>query len=820
MQAPPRLLQQCFQQALKAAPEMLIRCAESVIGELQQAEKKGKEIVVRDRFARAWWNLLQNKAQWSQSFPKRLREAFSGEAGDSQLSRPATLSESMLLSLVDENEVNESLDSARLLQTVLAVVEIELAELDTLVSSLLGHESVRAELNPLRPSVYVRAMRNLMSDDEVDADIRSIWLRHFGPALGRELKTLYGQLVQTLQQANVREAGYRVRLLPEGVSSRSAGLGPGPQWGPPGQEGVDPWAASQAEAAQVLNAYGLPPMAQLGRLHSGMQRQGFHEFLEQDHQHYEQPLEQAYYRQVEQELEDMLNALPAAPLDPQALYERRNQYRDLSAVDRPAREVGIGSELNPQAWGEFADPQERARHLLQLKQKAQKISQAVGLELVRTLVDQVAQDPLLLAPVREAVVALEPALLRQALANPRFFSEDEHPARQLVESVAQRSFKYNDEFSSEFEAFLQPVQEAFRALNEAEDSDPGLFGKALRKLHRGWQALDEAELQRHEESLRSVRRAEERQALADQIATEISQRPDVQNAPGVILEFLYGPWALVMASAQMDNPSNERDPHGYRKAMSNLLWSVRREVTLRRPATLFEIVPPMISTLHSGLETLGFTREETKPFFDALMRLHEPVLGLRRARARSEQQASGPVPLEENSALAALEDLLASTPEQRRPRSGGQPWLGRGELHAAGFEDTLPSDYAELTELPATGSAALAEPGVAGQTGEAASEDEAFDLDSAAVLTALRVGDWVDLYSRREWLRAQLIWASANSSLFMFVSRGGRPHSMTRRSCERLIAGRFLRPIGSRNVVETALAAVRESRQKEAEQVA
>lgn len=819
MSAPSRLLQQCLQEALKEAPDMLIRSADTVIAELQQAEKNGKEIAVRDRFARAWWNLLQNKLLWSQTFPQRLKEAFRGEGGDAQLSRPATLSESMLLSLVDENQVNESLESARVLQSIQAVVELELAALDALVSPLLGHDSVRAELNPMRPTIYVRALRNLMVDDEVDADIRAIWLRQFGPVLGRELQKLYMHLVQMLQRANVREAGYRVRLAPDGAPVRPAGLDagvrrdmsvPGGAHHAPGQPEVEQPVARAAE---------LPPMSQLGRLHSGVQQQVFHQFLEQDSQRFEQPLEVDYYRQVERELEEMRDTLPPAPLDEQALDRQRTQYREVASVDRPAREVGIGSALSAQTWGDYADPQERARHLLQLKQKAQKVSQAVGLDLVRTLVAQVAQDPLLLAPVREAVVALEPALLRQALANPRFFSEDDHPARRLVESVAQRSFKYNDEFSSDFESFFLPVQEVFRALSESDDGDPGAFSKALRQLERGWQAQDEADLRRHELSLESVRHAEERQALADQIAFDISKRPDVENAPGVILEFIYGPWALVLASAQLNNPSNERDPHGYRKALSNLLWSVKREVTLRRPATLFEIVPPMIATLHSGLELLGFTREETKPFFDALMRLHEPVLGLRRARIRSDLQGSGPVPLEENSALAALDDLMTASPEQRRPRPGGQPWLGRGELHAAGFEDTLPSDYADLEEA----SAAVSQDTddvlpAASETTEATEATESVDkllgLDAATVLARLKEGDWVDLYSRREWLRAQLVWASSRGTLFMFVSRGGRPHSMTKRSCERLIAGRLLRPIESRNVVQTALDAMAQDRSK------
>ena len=71
----------------------------------------------------------------------------------------------------------------------------------------------------------------------------------------------------------------------------------------------------------------------------------------------------------------------------------------------------------------------------------ERLGQVLGLEVVRKLVNQVAQDPRLLVPVRESIVALEPSLLRLAMVDPRFFSEETHPGRRLMERVAQRSFK-------------------------------------------------------------------------------------------------------------------------------------------------------------------------------------------------------------------------------------------------------------------------------------------------------------------------------------------------------------------------------------------
>ncbi|RJP62688.1 MAG: DUF1631 family protein, partial [Comamonadaceae bacterium] len=144
MTVPSRLLQQCFQEALAGAPELLARCADAAIASLQAAEKASKEVAQRDRLALAWWGLLQNKIQWGRNFSDHLRDALLA-APEAQTSRPALLSESSLLSLVEDDAVNESLESARLVHSLMPVVEQQLAVLDALMSSVIGLQTVQAE---------------------------------------------------------------------------------------------------------------------------------------------------------------------------------------------------------------------------------------------------------------------------------------------------------------------------------------------------------------------------------------------------------------------------------------------------------------------------------------------------------------------------------------------------------------------------------------------------------------------------------------------------------------------------------------------------
>ena len=799
MSAAPSLLDQCFERVLREAPGLLGRSLDAAVLLLQDAEAQGREVVQRALLARAWWNLERQRSHLAAQFPQRLQQAFQHAGHEGPTSSLARMSDSSLLSLVDDSSVNESLESARMLQSLMPVVEQALSMVDARISSLIGLDTVHAEKNPLRPSVFVRALRDLMNEREPDPQLRSLWMQKIAAPLAIELSKLYADVARMLQQARVQEAGYRIRLVNDSapgthVSTRG--------WLEDGHSG-------EPSARMGLSAAGdaPPPMSlrmkDLAKAQTPLQHEVLQAFMEGQQGVFDHPLDNAYYEQVRQELNhvDVLAKLPQP--DDAELQEQRLRYRDLPVVDRPARPVDVATPLDATQWGEYAAPHERSRVLLELKHQADKVAQAVGLDVVRKLVAQVAGDPLLLAPVREAVVALEPALLRLAMAEPRYFSRSDHPARLWIEAVAQRSFRYNDEFSPGFEAFFDPVRDQVRALNASGSAEAGPFAEALSTLKARWTLDDEEEEQRKQRQLDALNHAERRQELADQIAWEISHRPDIYEAPGIVLDFLYGSWSLVIASAELRHPDKGPDPLGYRKVISHLLWSTRSQVTLRQPSQLFQIVPGMLMTLRQGLESLGKSPEETTTFFDALLKLHEPALRLRRARARVDGQASTLTPEVSESEQQALETLLApASPEQQKPTPREQPWIGARELASAGFTETTPLTASET----AGGAPNPEETADAGATAtEADTEADTDAVEPSMLMSRLTTGAWVDLYSGGEWLRAQLVWSSQKASLFMFTSHGGRAHTMTRRSCEKLMAKRWLRPVDARPVVEQAL---------------
>ncbi|HEY9095554.1 MAG TPA: DUF1631 family protein, partial [Hydrogenophaga sp.] len=634
------LLNQCFREVELRLPELMRRCLDALMASLQEGENTSQDNRQRQLFASAIMSLAQNRTELVLTYPLRMRQAFANRLVDSGASTLAGLMALPTLQLVDDAAMSESLEAARLLQNLLPLVDESLPVLDARMSSLIGLASVDVEKNPLRPSVFARELRDLMAEFETDVGVRALWMQHVVRVFGRELGQLYEHLALMLQKANVESASYRIRLADDPESTRGAAVSAFTPVEVVGQQ-IERGSSQPMAWPHSRQPNGMPAMRSMGRASSQVDSSVFHALLTAQPEAFEQPLESDFYDQVQAELRqvDAMAAADAFDLDDEVSEEDASAYRRLPAVDRPSKAVSVGSKLASSQWGAYGDAHERTRVLLDLKSRAQDMAQAIGLDLVRKLVNQVAHDPLLLAPVREAVVALEPALLRLALAQPRYFGDLNHPARCLVEQVAQRSFRHNDEFSDDFLAFMKNVSETFNQLNELKADDPQPFASALARLNEQWDHDDAAERVAREQQLEALKFAETRQELADQIAWEISLRPDVYNAPELVLDFLYASWSLVMASCQLDPKASKEKNEEFKKAIGVLLWSVRPE-TLRQSKEAFATLPGLLGTLHEGLNMLGKTQEETQTFFDSLMELHQPLLRLRRKRAVIEGHAS------------------------------------------------------------------------------------------------------------------------------------------------------------------------------------
>ncbi|MDZ7937612.1 MAG: DUF1631 family protein [Rhodoferax sp.] len=402
--------------------------------------------------------------------------------------------------------------------------------------------------------------------------------------------------------------------------------------------------------------------------------------------------------------------------------------------------------------------------------RSKALGRQLGEEVVRLMLDNLVLDQRMLVSIRERLKALEPALLRLSQTDPRFFSDKKHPARHFLDKITSRSLAFTSEEEAGFARFQKMLDNAVSVLNGGE-GDAAAFARLLRKLEDGWTQDEAQQRQRAEDAARSLLHAEQRNMLAQRLAHDFLERVGSKRVPELVVAFLRGPWSLVVAETQLRGADGTHDADSYVALVDDLIWSVQRKLTRRNRSRLVEMVPQMLVKLRQGLQLIAYPEDRILPFFDGLITLHEQAFENSRATEDAVVGQEPGVEYEEETASVMPDD--------------DSFWMAEGEAADSGFLD---DDLEQVSIHPADAVVPM--------------DPDAWDADSLAN------GSWVDLALDGVWIRAQLTWASPHRTLFMFMSAGGRAHSMSRRTMDRLRTTGLVRLVSDGHVMDNALDAV------------
>lgn len=435
------------------------------------------------------------------------------------------------------------------------------------------------------------------------------------------------------------------------------------------------------------------------------------------------------------------------------------------------------------------------------KNMNRELGQQLGEEVVRLMLENLGKDQRLLPPVRAQVKELEPLLLRLAQADPRFFSERKHPARQFLDRITHQSLGYKTENDERFQRFIKMVSSAVLELL-GSDGEPESFARALTMLDAQWSRVDLALRARQEDAARALMHAEQRNMLAQRLAADFQERLQDKEIPDFVAAFLCGPWSQVVAESQL-RADGTTDADGYLALVDDLIWSVQSKLVRRNRTRLVQLVPTLLVKLRHGLQLIEYPPERIPRFLDQLIALHEKAFEAPKVKAPTPAKTAKP---------------------SRAPEDEGDPMDGLEVTELDGFPDELPEDFSQESGGESTGYGVIeaADADSIWMAGHEADEagylpegDVMPDAASAGAPVSgtwnaadLAIGCWVELQLKGEWVRAQLTWASPHRTLFMFISGKGLAHSMSRRTMEQLRTRGLMRIVSERHMVDNALDAV------------
>jgi len=768
---PSEIFQSCIDDAIQRSDALMRSVVRQVIEALEQQAEAAGTGRDRQQFSDMSHALRQNEGKLIQAFVERFRAVLDEEI---QGQKPVSSRELQLeaLSLVDESDLEEGVEVSRLTHILESEAQWEVRDLGARLDSLRAGEQATPQVNPLRPEVFSKSLHHALGVVDLDAEERLSLLRAFGKGMSAALKDTYALYNKRLAELQVEPAQYR-------QPRRSADRAPA---GPSGEQAVAAVAQGGAElnlealqqllagrpavastggsAAQAPQAEGFAPSG-LGPGASGFGPSVFG---------------QAY--SLNPQLRDTLDRL---------LLTDRLGLRDANWRDPPASSAAAVNLIE--------------QHRQSLYDVASRPLERLTIDVVSLLFDHILADPKLLSAVKAQLARLQIPVLRLGLRDASLFSSRNHPARKLLNRVAEYSAGFSSVDESAAQRFLPFLSRVVEAIVNAEEDDSAVFELQLADLQRHIAESAAVVEQQQADAVGALRRAEFRSLLHGALYRHLHEVFARLQTHPQLRDFMLEHWSTVLAESVLRFGEDAQTTQTYKQTASDLIWSVQPKTLEADRKALLGLLPTLVQRLSQGLDLISLPADQRQAFMTWLMDAQAQAI---RGQGAAQQAVS------RDDALLLQREwsrLLHAQPGLATPSAMPEALVRN--------EEKLTSGLIEARDVPAEPPPVAADPAQSpqGPPVEPSAGEGALlsPTEVAGLIASLDIGTWVQLQIQGRSARAQLTWRSPQGLFYMFSSYvGGRAHSMTRRALERMAAQGLILPLEAQGLMDRAMQGVAE----------
>lgn len=680
---------------------------------------------------------VRKKRHWSeQFFQDTLRDSFAalseGRLPKAVGKNPSSGAESpegdLKLALVDNEELEQSLARSSMVSKAQNRLARALFALNQRLSVLAGGLKIDDDTNPVGPAQLADGFGEAVAGMDTSLEVRLIVLKLFERYVLNRLDAVYEELNQLLVQAGV---------LPQLKHTPSVAAGQvlrGP---------AAPGATASGGAAAASVGAGVPKAA-------GAAAEPISSFAGGDVQH---ELLNTLHRLLAQR--HGLSAYvppPAATVDTEALLGALAAVQ-ASYAQTPwtpttsAESVTLSAEQLKQLLLRQAAPADRGEP----GKEHVKRDDEDAIELVSMLFEFIAKDRNIPPTIQAQLGRLQIPYVKVALLDRHLFAQKSHPARRLLDELAQLAVGWSAESDRDGAVLAQIRNVVERVLTEF-GADMAFFAR----LHEDLVAFMQAQKRRAEiaeqRAAEAARGKEKLLAARKRAADVIESRLESVKVPELVESLLKRPWANALVLIQLRQGEDSDEFRAALKFVDDLIWSSQPKTTEAERARLRELLPELGKVLRKGLTMVAYQEADIRRVLADLTAYYRQLLGSAKPATASTD--------------AAAEAVDAATQTQPTPRTT------EDEDADSGFEIISPAGIAApASPIPAQ----LDLPSVdAFRTEPEAVSAVSVDRSFIERARALKVGTWVEFIDRDgRSERAKLSWISPISSKYLFVNRRG-----------------------------------------------
>jgi Protein of unknown function (DUF1631) len=285
------------------------------------------------------------------------------------------------------------------------------------------------------------------------------------------------------------------------------------------------------------------------------------------------------------------------------------------------------------------------------------------INLIAMVFECILEDRNVPDSLKALIARLQIPMLKVAVLDKSFFSRGTHPARRLLNEIAEAAMGWGDcDGDARDSLYLRIEQVVQRLLTDFVD-DPAIFSELL----ADFLAFTSDERRRSELLEQRLRDAEEGRARTElarrRVEQVLNQALLGKTLPPSVVTFVENAWSKVLLLTCLKHGDQSAEWQADVQTMEQLIWSVQRHEDAESSLRLLALVPGLLKSLRDGLNSSAFDPFATSEFFSELEALHVSVL----ERSAEADQAAPMIEVSQKIVLPAADEGDTTLPTVRLP---------------------------------------------------------------------------------------------------------------------------------------------------------
>ncbi|RYZ94097.1 MAG: DUF1631 family protein, partial [Moraxellaceae bacterium] len=260
------------------------------------------------------------------------------------------------------------------------------------------------------------------------------------------------------------------------------------------------------------------------------------------------------------------------------------------------------------------------------------------IDLVGMLFEYMLSDEHLPDSVKALLSYLHTPFLKIAFIDKDFFEQPEHPARVLLNSLAEAGVRWvGNDGSDQFEIFNKIKVTVFRLLEDFKN-DVRLFAELLIEFNAYTHNVARRQELMERRALEKAQGEEKLREAKVQVNNAVRSRTDGREMPSAILLLLLQPWSDYLSFVLLRYGEGSDSWSRAVNVIDDLLWSLEPKTLQADKVKQMEQQDGLIAALEHGFETIGYEQAKGRKLIDA-------VVALQRLALQSKKAESAPAPM-------------------------------------------------------------------------------------------------------------------------------------------------------------------------------